>query len=204
LSEALRGPDWRRLLLSLEPTSHDVAQALTISKHTVLNNSTRMMDTAIANARRPYNAPRPLLSDPGDPFSAQFAPVMEDSRFLTARNESANLLLLGVLALRSFQLEHSTYPTNLSELVPAYLKQVPVDPFASGEPLRYRRTGSTYVLWSIGPDGVNNNGRAINDNSPVSSGEAGVELYRHRVLAQSKGDMVAGVNRGERDNPGSL
>lgn len=61
------------------------------------------------------------------------------------------------LALRSFKLEHGHAPTKLVELVPRYLKQVPVDPFGAGEAWRFQNGAA----WSIGPDGKNNGGQPI-------------------------------------------
>jgi hypothetical protein len=55
------------------------------------------------------------------------------------------------IALRLYRKEHGRYPENLSALVPRYLPSVPADPF-DGKPLRYRREGTGFRLWSIGPD----------------------------------------------------
>jgi tetratricopeptide (TPR) repeat protein len=55
------------------------------------------------------------------------------------------------IALRLYRKEHGRYPENLSALVPRYLSSVPADPF-DGKSLRYRREGTGFRLWSIGPD----------------------------------------------------
>ena len=55
-------------------------------------------------------------------------------------------------------------PGKLSELAPAYLKALPNDPFANYKPpFCYKRTGAHYLLYSIGPDGIDNGGKASND-----------------------------------------
>ena len=70
----------------------------------------------------------------------------------------ARLRLLTVeLALRCFRQEHGKVPAKLDELVPAYLKAVPQDPF-SGKPLVYRTQGTNWLLYSVGPDGMDNGG----------------------------------------------
>jgi len=56
-----------------------------------------------------------------------------------------------VCALKSYQVAHGTYPERLNELVPDFLSAVPSDPF-DGKPLRYRREGKEWVLWSVGSD----------------------------------------------------
>jgi len=55
------------------------------------------------------------------------------------------------IALWLYRKEHGRYPENLSALVPRYLPSVPADPF-DGKPLRYRREGTGFRLWSIGQD----------------------------------------------------
>ena len=54
-----------------------------------------------------------------------------------AEAETARRLLVTVLALKRYHLQHATYPASLSELVPNYSKQIPLD-FMDGKPLRYR------------------------------------------------------------------
>lgn len=78
---------------------------------------------------------------------------------LTHRMASARLRLLAVeLALRCYQSEHGRAPAKLDELVPAYLKHVPLDPF-NGQPVIYRPQGEDWLLYSVGPDGVDDGGK---------------------------------------------
>ena len=70
----------------------------------------------------------------------------------------ASLRLLTVeLALRCYRQEHGKVPVKLDELVPACLKAVPQDPF-SAKPLIFRPQGTNWLLYSVGPDGVDNGG----------------------------------------------
>ncbi len=66
------------------------------------------------------------------------------------------------LALQLYFREHGRFPAALSELVQAgYLKSIPLDPFGKGEPIHYRLIGKSTdraVVWSVGPDGVNQAG----------------------------------------------
>jgi hypothetical protein len=56
------------------------------------------------------------------------------------------------IALERFRAAHDNrYPDALGELSPKLLAAAPVDPF-DGQPLRYRKQDSGYVLYSIGPD----------------------------------------------------
>jgi hypothetical protein len=58
---------------------------------------------------------------------------------------------VAVCALQSFKKAHGLPPGKLDELVPAFLPAIPIDPF-DGKPLRYRREGKEWVIWSVGSD----------------------------------------------------
>ena len=151
---------------------------------------TQFMDAIIADAEKPYNAKTAATVVEGNPYDKLLGQLYKNGRWNYARNESANALLLVSLALRAYNLEYKIYPQNLQELAPNYLQKIPADPFGDGEELRYRRAGREYSLYSIGPDGVDNRGRTIEDLSiPMSE-----KRRRFLVQPESKGDMVAGVN----------
>ena len=74
-------------------------------------------------------------------------------------------LLICELAVRAYTLEHGAPPQNLHQLVPAYLAKLPADPFdAEGGPMRYVRTETGYVVYSIAPDGQDNGGQPSQPN----------------------------------------
>ena len=54
------------------------------------------------------------------------------------------------VALRRFRIDRGTYPARLDELVPGYLKAVPIDPYAGGPP-EYLRSGSGFELRTSAP-----------------------------------------------------
>lgn len=56
-----------------------------------------------------------------------------------------------VCAIQSFVQVHGHPPDMLNGLVPDLLPSIPIDPF-DGKPLRYRREGKEWVLWSVGSD----------------------------------------------------
>src|SRR5581483_10287575 len=79
--------------------------------------------------------------------------------------EQRNLHL--AFALAAYQRDQGHFPAKLDELCPKYLKDVPGDLF-SGKPLLYRLVAQGYLLYSIGPNGVDDGGRASDD---VPSGD---------------------------------
>jgi hypothetical protein len=143
---------------------------------------------AIAKLPWPFQLHTSNPTAPQDPVNRNM-----DSRlfrglvFKTYTTEALNRLLATQLALRAYHLVFSRYPVNLDDLVPKYLPLVPTDPFSDGRPLEYRLAGSTYILYSVGPDGVDDGGQPIygsteNDKTYVVSSQS------------EKGDIVAGIN----------
>jgi hypothetical protein len=55
------------------------------------------------------------------------------------------------LSLAHYRLENGGYPENLSQLSPRYIGKVP-DDFFVGQPLRYERKETGYLLYSQGPN----------------------------------------------------
>jgi len=141
-----------------------------------------------AQARMPYGTHAALPPVPTDPSLKGIAPDFNHLRFLSARCQTQNVLLLTAMALRAYFLDHKAYPDNLNALVPQYLPAIPTDPFGTG-PLRYRQSGSSYVLYSIGPDGRDDGGAPIHDPARTA------QMNPYLVLSESKGDVVAGLNR---------
>ena len=71
------------------------------------------------------------------------------------------------VAIERYRLATGKLPEQLTDLVPTYMEQVPMDPF-DGQPIRYRRTEPGYVLYSIMEDGQDNGGKERED---VGKGE---------------------------------
>jgi hypothetical protein len=74
------------------------------------------------------------------------------------RHDAQSHLLQTELAIRMFHEEHRRLPTTLQELAPHYLPTVPLDPY-SGQALIYRTTGNAHILYSVGPDSIDDGGK---------------------------------------------
>ena len=71
----------------------------------------------------------------------------------------ANLRLAQTaIALEQFRLAEGRLPEHLAELAPQFLPAVPADPF-DGQPLRYHRLDTGYVVYSVGRDKQDDGGR---------------------------------------------
>jgi len=75
------------------------------------------------------------------------------------------------LAVERYRLGTGHWPEALSELVPDYLDSVPEDPF-DGAPFRYKRLDRGFVVYSVGKDGVDNDGQERWLRDEGKSGEA--------------------------------
>ncbi len=69
-------------------------------------------------------------------------------------------LLTTELALRRYRCDHGNAPVSLQHLLPKYFERMPSDPFSS-RPLVYRPTGTNWVLYSIGPDRIDDAGKPV-------------------------------------------
>ncbi len=72
------------------------------------------------------------------------------------------------IAVERYRLAMGGVPEQLDQLVPRYLKEVPLDPF-DGKPLRYKRTEPGYLVYCILEDGQDNGGRqkdGLEDTAP--------------------------------------
>jgi len=72
--------------------------------------------------------------------------------------------------------------------VPAYLKAIPADPFTAKGILKYKVTGKSYLLYSVGPDGKDDGGM------PSADGKVGATGRSITLRSDSTGDIVAAVN----------
>ena len=163
-------------------------------KTTMMNNGTNYVDALTASTRQPFalHEETPLPRDLLTPF---LLPLLDKAHWKSAASDTQNALLTTALAVQAFRREHSgAAPQNLTDLVPAYLPSVPVDPLAyPAAPLSYRTNADkTTTLWSVGPDNVQNNGTPTRDYPPTSGPAEGDGVFI--TTAESKGDMVAGVN----------
>jgi hypothetical protein len=113
-----------------------------------------------------------LLKDRDDPSFSDNHPdrgrSIDMSRLMTGniknfirhalRAQTEANIVTTAIALERYRLAHHTYPGALAKLVPEFVWVVPVD-CMDGHDLRYRlNPDGTYLLYSVGEDGVDNGG----------------------------------------------
>ena len=78
-------------------------------------------------------------------------------------------MLVTAIALKRYQLRNGKYPAQLDALVPGFQLEMPMD-VMDGKPLRYGlKPDGTFLLYSVGEDGVDNGG----DPTPVQNPDSG-------------------------------
>ena len=92
----------------------------------------------------------------------------------TSNKASLRSAAVGV-ACERFRLAKGRWPTELEELVPHFLDQLPADPF-DGQPLKMKYSDGTFVVYSVGIDRVDNGGQL--DLPPSQPGsDTGFRLF---------------------------
>lgn len=66
------------------------------------------------------------------------------------------------LALSAYREDKGNYPGRLQDLVPKYVSDLPQDLFVRS-PLKYERTDTGYLLYSLGPNATDEDGRSYAD-----------------------------------------
>jgi hypothetical protein len=84
------------------------------------------------------------------------------------RKQSHLRSAIGALAAERYRLANGRWPENLKVLVPNQLQEIPVDPYTE-DPMRMRKLADGMVVYSVGQDGVDNEG-FIDRKSPVAPG----------------------------------
>jgi len=67
-----------------------------------------------------------------------------------SRVDAMDACAQAAVAATRFRLDHGTLPSDLDDLVPAYLDAVPLDPF-DGHPLRLSTKNNQWIVYSVGP-----------------------------------------------------
>jgi hypothetical protein len=125
--------------------------------HQELKAMETQMDTtlkAMTSSANPYNTLTRLL-----------VPAVSKAVAKSVRGEQRARLTATACAVERFRKQHGSYPASLNELVPAFIAEVPLD-IMDHQPLRYRRNSDdTFILWSVGDNGIDDGGIYRNPKS---------------------------------------
>lgn len=182
------------------------------SNRQILQTYIAYMDSAEADLDRPY--PQmwdtvAVMEQSHDMVNNFLTPSFAGVRFEELHSETENALLETALAIHAYRLENGASPSNLQSLCPKYLAEVPQDPFQPGSALHYaptrrvlsffdtlppvgrKRAYPPFLLYSVGPDGIDQHGSPIFSGSPGAFRSSASELA---PVPGNPGDIVAGIN----------
>lgn len=84
-----------------------------------------------------------------DAVSRILLPALSSSVVTAARGQTAADETVVACALERYRIAKGGLPDKLEALVPEFLAKIPTD-VVNGQPLRYRRDGERFKLWSVG------------------------------------------------------
>lgn len=92
-------------------------------------------------------------------FSTQTREAYKDAEERYLSTAAQMEVLATTMAARRYELNQKNKLTSLTDLVPAFLDSIPFDSY-SKKPLRLTRTNDQLIIYSVGPNGIDNSGRA--------------------------------------------
>jgi hypothetical protein len=98
-----------------------------------------------------------------------------------AKQAVLDLLRIQV-ALYRFRAANGRYPASLQEMVPAFLKSIPMDPFGQGKPYVYKYIGSSFLLYSVGVDMKDDGGKPAKYHSEPGGDIVSGQLFHAKPL----------------------
>jgi hypothetical protein len=101
------------------------------------------------------------------------------------------LLRSGITAVAAerYRLVNERWPDRLDELVPGYLSKIPTDPF-DGQRLRYKRLSDSVVVYSVGPDRIDDGGQIERIEFKKPGTDTGFQLWDPERRQQNRGDKL--------------
>lgn len=160
--------------------------SMKLSPTTVKADYQAQIDKAVARASMPYFAASqaaPIRSDIAYTNLSLDVIASPPARFNIEKDIVSNRLLAAALRLHAAKLETGQYPETFD---------APVDPFSPTlAPLIYQRTGDSYTLYSVGPDGKDNGGAEI--QTVITDDETGAKTVGRFLMPDSTGDISAPV-----------
>lgn len=110
-----------------------------------------------------------------------------------ARADASRRLVEFGAAVAAYRAGEGKYPARAEDVVPKYLAQIPPDPF-TGEPLKLVARPGGVVVYSVGPDGVDNGGQPLEEARPPDA--AAEATWPPKRPPPPKGDVILRIGPG--------
>jgi hypothetical protein len=113
-------------------------------------------------------------------LSAVILPTLSGALRAEARSQARHRAAQAAVAATRMRLKTGSLPENLARLVPGAFPAPPLDLFTSGQPLQYRMTDDALLIYSVGPNGVDDGGPSGPEADGTSSNDdIGLRLAIH-------------------------
>jgi hypothetical protein len=143
-------------LLRREVQSFD--RAIAIAKLPLPDRFDAVRDFRRAEAAAPPAVRAMFTRTFGFPPAGLASGILANENPFGVRHLAFRRTIITALAIERYRADHDGNPPDaLSTLVPAYLSAVPHDPFTTG-PLTFRKTGDSYVVYSVDLNRVDDGG----------------------------------------------
>jgi hypothetical protein len=142
----------------------------------------RFMTDAVEIVKQPLDNQAKLLKEleaglhDAPPLARQLVPACLKVTEAFHASQAQYRCALTALALERYRLARGEWPKALADLVPAHLGKVPTDPY-DGKPLRFRRLADGVLVYSVGPDGVDNGGAIDRMGAMKNGSDMGFQLW---------------------------
>jgi hypothetical protein len=121
--------------------------------------------------RDPGSLALSLLAGPGEAVSerigqilvALLLPATQATQQAEDRITMQSNVTKLAFALAACRADHNSYPAALADLVPTYMKELPKDVFNNDKDLHYTRNADGFLLYSVGVNGKDDQGRGYDD-----------------------------------------
>ncbi|MCS6976040.1 MAG: hypothetical protein NZM31_03385 [Gemmatales bacterium] len=171
--QALANVDWEPVFRNANEWYDRLAKALRENDRTTREKALQEIDAELARRRRDLSGPNIVFAwlSPrknlgvaiSETLMSLLTPAVLRVQKSHEKTEQTHRNLLIAFALAAYRSEHGQYPETLDALAPEYLPTVPNDVF-TGKPLIYRRTQQGYLLYSPGPNDLDEAGRGADDD----------------------------------------
>ncbi len=122
-------------------------------------NDDKVVRSILAGQKKPEIALGEII---GDILLAELLPALRKVQNATDRTRQFDKVAQIAFALEAYRQDQKRYPEKLAKLTPKYLKKIPKDIFSEKE-LIYRAKKTSYLLYSVGVNGLDDKGRWWND-----------------------------------------
>lgn len=143
--------DELHFLETMQPLVEAVRQAAT-------NGSYHLMRGAFASTMGSFKSNQTVIDRLRFPIASTLVPNWEKAAITLLRYETQRQMVLTVLALKRYELQHGRLPAALASLIPDFLPTLPVD-HMNGRQLFYERLADQrFKLRSVGNNALDENG----------------------------------------------